>query len=175
MTSKSKLKGNAAERQLCKHLSNVFGGTFTRVPNSGAFTGGKNKVRRTVLSDTQKMLYRGDIVPPDFMPRLVVESKWYQEFPYHNLITPGPIPLLDDWIDQTLDAVDPGDFWMLCFRANRRAWSACFDADHAADFTYDNHLFYRSAKGGRFVVTDLEQFSIKNRDVILTKSLGDTA
>ena len=169
---KSKDKGSAAERELCKLLGGIFNGPFIRSANSGAFVGGKNASRKANLSENQIRGVKADIVPPDFMPRLVVESKWYQEFAYHNLITPGAIPLLDEWIDQTLDAVDPGDFWMLCFRANRRSWSVCFDVEHAADFAFDNYLFYRNAKGARFVVTDLEQFAINNREVILTKSAG---
>lgn len=167
MTSKSKDKGAAAERELCKLLGGVFGGSFIRSANSGAFVGGKNAYRRETLSQTQALGAKADIVPPDFMPGLVVESKWYKDFPYHNLITPGPIPLLDGWIAQTLDAVDPGDFWMLCFRANRRSWVVCFDAEHVDQFVLNNRVVYTDAQGRKHIVTDLEAFVTENRDEIL--------
>ena len=89
MTAKSKIKGNAGERELCKLLSEIFLGSFVRVPNSGANVGGKNVHRRASLSTTQDRAFRGDIIPPDHLPKLIIESKSYKSFPFHQLLQPG--------------------------------------------------------------------------------------
>ena len=41
MTSKSKSKGKSWERDVCVFLSKLYNDSFIRVPNSGAYTGGK--------------------------------------------------------------------------------------------------------------------------------------
>ena len=43
MTSKSKSKGKSWERDVCVFLSKLYNDSFIRVPNSGAYTGGKNE------------------------------------------------------------------------------------------------------------------------------------
>lgn len=48
--SKSKNKGNSYERDLGKFLAEVYGGSFIRSANSGAFVGGKNAFRRSTMS-----------------------------------------------------------------------------------------------------------------------------
>jgi hypothetical protein len=164
--SRSKTKGNTAERALCKIFEGVFGGSFQRVFTSGAFTGGKNAYRRNILSDTQVRASKGDIITPDHLPGLVLESKHYKDFPYHNLITPGAIPLLDKWIDQTLDAVDPGDFWMLAFKADRREWSAAFPAGLRDQFELTNFCTYTAADGRCYIVTHLKTFIAANKVII---------
>lgn len=50
---KSKDKGSAAERELCKLLGGIFNGPFIRSANSGAFVGGKNASRKANLSENQ--------------------------------------------------------------------------------------------------------------------------
>jgi hypothetical protein len=170
--NRSKNKGNAGERELCRLFEGVFGGSFQRVFTSGAFTGGKNAYRRDILSDTQLKASKGDIITPDNLPFLVLESKFYAEFPYHQFITPTPIKLLDTWIDQTLDAVDKGDFWMLAFRANRREWAACFDARLKDEFVLPNYIVYTAASGVQYVVTNLVQFITDNKAPIEILSSG---
>ena len=65
MPSKQISKGSAFERQIAKHLSEVFELNFERVPNSGAFTGGKNIHRYNTLTEAQKLIYDGDILVPE--------------------------------------------------------------------------------------------------------------
>jgi hypothetical protein len=168
--SKSKTKGNGAERELCKIWEGVFGGSFVRVPNSGAATGGLNSFRRQYLSETQNRIFRGDIIPPDFMPRLVLESKCYAEFPFHALLTPGGIPLLDSWIKQTLDAVEPGDLWFVCFKISRRGWFIA--APQTDGWGVGNYCEYTGVHG-KFVVTDLATFLASNQDYIKEKSVSE--
>ena len=45
MSSKSKNKGKSFEREIANFLSETYSDSFTRVPDSGAFTGGKNAFR----------------------------------------------------------------------------------------------------------------------------------
>jgi hypothetical protein len=169
MASKSKSKGNAGERELCGYCSGLFGGSFTRVPNSGAFTGGKNAWRKTTLSETQNRLTRGDIIAPDFMPKLVIEAKSYADFRFHQLLEPGPMPQLDAWIEQSLDTVDDGDLWMVCFKITRIGWFVAVRTDLAEGFSIGNHALYTGAFG-TFYVTALKTMFEANRDQILLRS-----
>ncbi len=173
--NKSKTKGSNAERELCRLFEGVFGGSFQRVFTSGAFTGGKNAYRRNILSATQIKASKGDIITPDHLPNLVLESKFYAEFVYHQFVSGEPIKLLDTWIGQTLDAVDPGDFWMLAFRANRRPWAACFDASLVDKFKLNTYITYTAESGSRYIVTNLQQFISDNKDVIEQLSNEKTA
>lgn len=71
----SKNKGKSWERDICKFLGNTLGGSFIRVPNSGAFIGGSNASRKVMLSDGQVRQAKGDIVPPDELIKLNIEAK----------------------------------------------------------------------------------------------------
>lgn len=162
----SKAKGNSGERELCKKLGEVFGGSFIRVPNSGAFTGGKNAFRKATLSDIQNRTSKGDIIPPDFMPRLVLEAKWYKDFRFHQLITPGGCPQLDDWIGQAKDAIDDGDVWFVTFKINLRGWYIAVPEDMAQHYDFGNHARYTGLHG-TFRVCELDEFVTANRDILL--------
>ena len=87
MTAKSKIKGNAGERELCKLLSEIFLGSFVRVPNSGANVGGKNVHRRASLSTTQDRAFRGDIIPPRSSPEIDYRIKIIQIVPLSSIVT----------------------------------------------------------------------------------------
>lgn len=171
MTGKAKSKGNSAERELAKFLMATFGGSFIRVPNSGAYVGGKNAFRREFLSDGQVRNAKGDIIPPGHMPRLVLESKFYADFAFHSLLTPGNVPQLDTWIKQTVECVDPGDLWFVAFKINRKGWFTCMSYDVAMqnNFKLENHCVYSDGKN-KYIVTELNQFFINNKDLILQLS-----
>jgi hypothetical protein len=173
MTAKSKIKGNAGERELCKLLTEIFGGSFVRVPNSGANVGGKNVQRRQALSITQDRAFRGDIIPPDHLPRLIVESKSYKDFRFHQLLQPGPAPMLDSWIKQTIDIIDPYDQWFVAFKIVRIGWYIAIPDSECSDYLFDNHCIYNSPHG-RMRVTDMLTFFKTNRDLIAKKA-GPTA
>ena len=51
MANPQKNKGKNFERFVAKHLSSVFDLNFERIPNSGAFTGGKNVSRASKLTE----------------------------------------------------------------------------------------------------------------------------
>lgn len=167
--SKSKNKGSGAERELCKFLGEVFDGSFIRSANSGAYVGGKNAFRKQTLSEGQVKNLKGDIVPPDFMPKLVLESKFYADFRFHQLMQPGPTPQLDTWIAQCLDAVDEGDLWMVAFKINLRGWYVAVPECFLKDFVFGNHCMY-TGEHGTFCVTDLKEFFTRNKDAVLKLS-----
>lgn len=166
MTGKAKSKGNSAERELSKFLAGVFCGSFVRVPNSGAFIGGKNAVRKANMSEGQKRGAKGDIIPPDFMPKLVLESKFYADFQFHSLITEGKVPQLDKWIEQTIECVEPQDVWFVAFKINRRGWYACFPEEMAHNYVLGNHAVY-SDGDKKFIVTELTNFFTTNKEKVL--------
>jgi hypothetical protein len=166
MPSKAKAKGNSGERELCKILAEIFEGSFIRVPGSGAYIGGINAVRREYLSEGQVRHAKGDIQPPDFMPKLVLECKFYADFPFHALMTPGSIPQLDTWIEQTLDCVETGDVWYVAFKINRRGFFAAVPFEGSEKYTFGNHAVY-TGKHGKFIVTELTEFFTNNKDAVL--------
>ena len=77
MTNKSKTKGKGWERDVCNFLSEKYNDSFIRVPNSGAYVGGKNEYRKEYLSEEQIKLSRGDIIPPLHYPYFLAECKNY--------------------------------------------------------------------------------------------------
>ena len=85
MTNKSKTKGKTWERDVVLFLSELYNQSFIRVPNSGAYVGGKNEYRKAYLSEEQIKLMRGDIVPPLHYPNFLAECKNYEQFPFHLL------------------------------------------------------------------------------------------
>ena len=82
MTSPQKAKGNNFERDVAKHLSTVFGLNFTRVPTSGAMTGGMNAAVLERLSGSQKLLLEGDLIPPDELYNMKIECKTRKTFSF---------------------------------------------------------------------------------------------
>lgn len=163
----SKAKGNTGERELAAHLKNIFDGSFIRVPSSGAYTGGKNAYRKEYLSDGQIRSSKGDIIPPDFMPKLVLEVKFYKEFAYHQLFMPGGCSQLDKWIGQNIDAVDDGDVWFVVFKINRRGWSIAIPKHIADQCVFSaSHCFYKSEHGD-FVVTEAISYFEENKETLL--------
>ena len=128
MPSKSKNKGKSWERDVCNFLSELYNQSFIRVPNSGAFVGGKNEFRKETLSTEQIKLMRGDIVPPLNYPYFVAECKNYAEFPFHQMVHNDSIRLLDEWIGQVQhDCHNENDFWILFIKITRKGTYVVYD------------------------------------------------
>lgn len=121
MPSRQKAKGNGYERDVAKHLSEVFDSNFSRVPTSGAMTGGMNAHVLSRLTDTQKLLLEGDIIPPDHMYRMKIECKAHKSFSFSKMFTQNK--LLDDWIEQ---ARSRDKIWFLIFKINNKGQFLCF-------------------------------------------------
>jgi hypothetical protein len=169
MTANSRVKGKTGERELCKILSGIFSGSFVRVPHSGSLVGGKNMHRRQTYSKSQDRTFRGDIIPPDHLPRLVIESKSYQTFRFHQLMLATTCPMLDDWIAQVKTASDPGDQWFVAFKIVRVGWLVAVPEAECDDYEFGNHCRY-TGKNGPCRVTDLLNFFLNNRDSVLRKA-----
>ena len=121
MVSKSKAKGKSWERDVCNFLSELYHDSFIRVPNSGAYVGGKNEYRRDYLTEEQIKLSRGDIIPPVNFPYFLAECKNYADFPFHQLLAKTSIAQLDNWIDQVEhDVTSDDDLWLLFIKITRK-------------------------------------------------------
>lgn len=98
--SKQKNKGNSFEREVAKFLSKEHGLNFERVPNSGAFTGGKNAYRRSRMDKIQEHMFLGDIIVPsnwDF----VIECKNYAKLTGgFEAILKGESKQLNKWLTE---------------------------------------------------------------------------
>jgi len=87
MPSRAKAKGNAWEREVAKHLSEIFNENFMRVPNSGAYTGGANIFRVSDLTESQRRMMDGDIIVPESISNWKFECKNYKELDFHGFFT----------------------------------------------------------------------------------------
>lgn len=142
MPSKSKNKGNVFERQVATELTEIFGYNFERVPNSGAFVGGKNNVRYNQLSKSQQLIYEGDILVPDEIDHLKIECKNYGDFAFHQLWSENKT--LDSWIEQAWSDVKT---WFLIFKITRRGSFVLMSDDTFTRLnscmTHQNHFKYK--------------------------------
>ena len=158
MTSPQKSKGNQFERYIAKHLSTVFDLNFERVPNSGAFTGGKNAVRFNTLSESQKLIYDGDILVPDELANLKIECKSYKDFAFHGMFTSNAV--LDSWIEQ---AKSDHKVWLLIFKINNRGSFVVFDRTVWKSINYSgNYMNYKSN-----YIVPMDGFFESNKTVLL--------
>lgn len=161
MTSASKAKGNGFERTVAKHLSEVFDGNFARVPTSGAMTGGINADILERLSDSQKLLLEGDIIPPDHLLNMKIECKAHKNLSFSKIYTENK--QLDDWIAQ---ARSRHKIWFLIFKINNQGTFVCFtrnvfkSCDQLAD---RNYMVYKKY----YYVTSMDGFFEKYKPVLL--------
>jgi len=162
MTSKSKVKGNAFERDICKYLISAYGGSFTRVPDSGAFTGGKNAHRRSTLSEGQIRAHKGDIIPPDEWVKFNCECKSYASFPFHRLLFNGPVPQLEGWLEQLMEASDPGDFDVLFFKITRIGKFIATKLQYGLDS--NQCIVYTDKNKTQWMITEFDDFFSLNKD-----------
>lgn len=157
----SKNKGKSGERELCKILGKYLGGSFQRVPDSGAFIGGTNNIRKEKLDEAQIRIYKADIIPPSNLKKLVIESKFYSKFPYHCFATSLEIPILNKWIEELEHDCDENDFGIICVKINLKGWmigvSEAWD-----DLQFDNYVVYNGYK-----FTGLEKFLKDNFEKVI--------
>jgi hypothetical protein len=170
MASKSKTKGKGFEREVAKYLSDLYNDSFTRVPHSGAFTGGKNSVRKETLTEGQIRAYKGDVIPPDSWKKFNCECKNYAEFPFHQLLTQGKIGLLESWMKQTLEAADPGDISIIFMKFNRKGRYIAYKLTTG----FENHRYidYQDEQGNFWRITGFEDFFELNKDNFMNSCKG---
>jgi Holliday junction resolvase len=176
MTSKSKNKGKGFEREVCKILGEVYGDNFERVPHSGAFVGGVNAARKSTLTENQIKAFKGDIIPPDHWKHFNCECKNYKDFPFHHLLQNKAIPLLESWLEQTLDAHDDRDIDLLFMKFDRKGIYLAFPKRHKTKFFLDRHITYQSENHGHWTITFWEDFKATtiNTDAIETMAIKGT-
>lgn len=166
----SRDKGKNGEREICKIFADIFGGSFVRVPNSGAMVGRSNAHRLEKMSDTQGRAFRGDIIPPDHLPNLYVEVKSYKEFRFHQLLQPAGCEMLNTWVKQAIEGQVETDVLFIVFKITRLGWFVAVADDPA--YSFENSCFYDSPLGA-MRVTDLLGFFRANQKVITEKAAGD--
>jgi Holliday junction resolvase len=159
MSSANKNKGKRGEREVADHLSKVFGLNFERVPNSGAFTGGKNFFRKQQLTETQNLLAEGDIIVPDELKHLCFEIKTYKEFSFAGVYSKNK--QLDDWIKQA--------------SATTKIWFLVFKINHAGAFVVYSKKLQNILKIPRcfsiyqneYIINGMSDFFENNKDILL--------
>jgi hypothetical protein len=167
MPSASKVKGSGFEREVAKFLSELYGESFIRAPGSGAYTGGSNSHRRTVLHENQVRSFKGDIIPGESFPLLNCECKFYGDFGFHQLYTGSAV--LASWLQQLMDAADDGDLNILFMKVNRRGRYVAVQAnlpwERACSYT-----MYKDVNHGDWMIYSFENFFQNNTQIL--KSLS---
>lgn len=151
MPSRAKAKGNAWERDVAKHLSEVFNENFMRVPNSGAYTGGANVFRVDNLTETQKRMMDGDIIVPESISNWKIECKNYKDLDFHGFFTKSR--QLDEWIKQA----ESGLKWFLVVKITRKCKFVCFSEYYRRIFRFLNYTYYKS-----YILADYTNFFENN-------------
>ena len=163
MSSPSKTKGSTFEREVAKHLSDLYQESFIRAPGSGAFIGGKNQSRKEFLHEDQVRNFKGDIVPGQSFPAFNCECKNYADFPF-NLLFAGKCKVLDSWLNQMMDVAEPDDMSILFIKVTRKGKFVCVQAKYT--WVTDNFLYYSSEKHGDWIMVDYDQFFMYNKDLL---------
>jgi hypothetical protein len=165
MPSPQKAKGSAWERDVARFLSGLYKETFIRAPGSGAYVGGINKVRKEILHEGQIRAFKGDIVPGQSFPKFNAECKSYKQFPFHRLLQPYPIPMLEDWISQLMDVSDEGDFNILIMKFNQVGKFIAIESRHKSKSK--NYIDYWSnTTGSNWRISDYEEFFTRNSELV---------
>ena len=151
MPSKAKAKGNAWERDVAKHLSEIFNENFMRVPNSGAYTGGANVFRVCTLTEAQRRMMDGDIIVPESISNWKLECKNYKELEFHQFFT--ECKRLDGWIEQA----QSGRLWFLIVKITRKCKFVLFSENLHGTFKFSNYTRYKT-----YTITDYDGFFENN-------------
>ncbi len=159
MPSKGKTKGNGWEREVADYLSTLYESSFCRVPNSGAFIGGKNTHRKNKLSEEQIRGFKGDIIPGPEFPKLNIEAKFYADFPFHQVVQ-GNCAQLDGWINQILTTCDERDINILALKFNRKGSYIAYQAQHKSLNLGSSYITYQNSKTshGTWIITEYNSF-----------------
>jgi Holliday junction resolvase len=146
MGNPAKNKGKGFEREVADLFGKVTGLHWQRVPNSGAFIGGKNVGRIQQMSSSQVLLTRGDIIPPDEFKGICIECKFHKDFAFHQLFEKSIE--LEAWIEQCLVDynVSGGKAFFVIFKVNRKGMFVCtkksqFDNLNGLDYIYKNEAY----------------------------------
>lgn len=163
MANKNKTKGKTFERQICAILTESFGISFQRIPNSGSFVGGKNIVRYDSLTEEQKLLSDGDIIVPAELNHISMECKSYKNFSFNGLFC-GKNALLDGWIKQSSSTKK--NKWLLFFKINNKGTYVVYDmSKFSSQMQKENYHVYKNT----YVIQDIYEFLDKNKNRLYEK------
>lgn len=171
MSSASKIKGSGFEREIAKYLSNLYGESFIRAPNSGAYVGGTNNHRKQALHEGQIRSFKGDIIPGESFVNFNAEAKFYADFQFHQLFNESK--QLESWIKQLMTASDPDDLNILFLKFNRKGRYVAVQENINWKLSY-NHFVYHSDHYGTWIICDLEKFFTVNLHMVKTLSSKKT-
>lgn len=163
MSSPQKQKGSGFEREIAKYLSELYGESFIRAPGSGAYVGGKNQVRTQFLHEGQIRSFKGDIVPGESFSKMNAECKFYQDFPFHLLLS-GECKQLDSWLGQLMDVAADGDMNILFMKFNRKGRYVAIQPK--LTWKIDTFVFYSNEKYGDWIITEFDSFFRNNAELV---------
>jgi len=167
MTSPQKAKGNSWERTVAMYLSDLYQSSFHRIPNSGAYVGGKNSVRKESLDTNQVKSFKGDIAAPDSWVNFNCECKSYGDFPFHQVLA-GSCKQLDAWLEQLMAVADKDDLNILFVKINRKGKFIAVQSRYT--WITDQFMYYTSQKHGDWIIVDFDHFFKHNKDLLKTYS-----
>ena len=170
MVNKNKTKGKTFENQICKIMETIFGGSFMRCFGSGAYVGGANVVRMQKLSESQILNTRGDIVPDDSMPNLIIECKSYKDFPFNLLSDNKSIAVMDKWLAQVETDVLNNEFYFLTFKINNKGIFGVFRQDLITDCEVIGNYSIYNYNNKKYIICNLEEFLKNNKNKIKQKT-----
>ena len=169
MPSPQKAKGSSWERDVAKFLTTLYGETFIRAPGSGAYVGGINAKRKEILHEGQVRAFKGDSVPGQSFPNFNAECKSYKTFPFHRLLFPDPLPILEEWISQLMDVADTNDFNILIMKFNHIGKYIAVESKH--NTKAKNYIDYWSnTTGSNWRLSNFEEFFTMNSELVKTLS-----
>jgi|TARA_B100001094_G_scaffold322758_1_gene372565 hypothetical protein len=154
----SNKKGKSWELEASHLLQEYFGGTFNRVPRSGAMFGGKNiKYAKGQRKDVKEIM-SGDIICPEDFP-FSVEAKSYGSFNFSKLYD-GKSKVLDEWIEQAdSDAVLSDREPLILMKFNYKGAYAVFrrygyknEGDRI--ILFDDYTLYKN----EYIITSIKNF-----------------
>lgn len=163
--SRQKQKGNAYERVVAEHLTNIFQLKFFRSPGSGAYVGGKNFHRIHDMTNSQQLLLEGDIVVPEELADLKFECKTLKKFSFSSLYHKNAT--FDSWLEQ---AHSDDKMWFLVFKINNRGSFIAYDSHKYEPLLVpeeSNHMQYKN-----ITITRLEGFFELNKESLLSFCSG---
>ena len=115
-------------------------------------TGGMNADILSRLSDSQKLLLEGDLIPPDELYNMKIECKTRKTFSFAKLYSENKE--LDDWIEQ---ARSRNKVWFLIFKINNQGKYVCFTRNvykTCGELADTNHLCYKKY----YYITSMDGF-----------------
>lgn len=171
MPSPQKQKGSSWERDVANFLTETYKESFIRAPGSGAYVGGKNKVRTQILHEGQIRSFKGDIVPGQSFSKMNAECKSYADFPFHLVLT-GHCKVLDSWLDQMMDVSDSGDINILFMKFNRKGKFVVVQTN--LTWVTDQFLYYTSTKHKDWLIIEWNHFFKLNTELLKSYCSGST-